>query len=569
MKNFLLIACSLQRWQVELVSINHLKRENMVSDRTTLHLLDCTLRDGGYYNAWDFSPELINRYLIAMKAAQIDIVEIGFRFLKNDGFKGPCAFSTDDFLRSLDIPSGLTIGVMINGADLCGDIDWRLAIEYLFPEPSSTTPLKLVRLACHFDEIPNALSAARWLVERGYRVGLNLMQIADRTQAEVEQLGELARASPIEVLYFADSMGSMTPEDTSRIISWLKKKWHGPIGIHTHDSMGLALANTLCAKAEGVNWLDATVTGMGRGPGNARMEELVIEADGIRGRHANLVPLMSLIRDYFAPLKTKHAWGVNPYYYLAGKHGIHPSYIQEMLSNTSYDEEDIFAVIEYLRKEGGKKFNFNTLSGAKQFYRGEPHGTWAPITMMRDREVLILGAGPGVDAHRVALETYIRRAKPIVLALNTNAAIDINLIDFWVACHPVRLLADAATHTNFPQPLITPASMLPDNVRTELKDKKLLDFGLGIEPGQFSFHATYCVAPASLVLAYALALSTSGMAKRILMAGFDGYAQGDLRNTEVETMLTAYRESNTGCPIFSITPTQYRGLESWSIYGIR
>jgi 4-hydroxy 2-oxovalerate aldolase len=539
----------------------------MTLENTNLTLLDCTLRDGGYYNAWDFSPELINQYLAAMKAAQVDVVELGFRFLKNEGFKGPPAFTTDDFVRSLDIPSGLTIGVMLNGADLCTEMGWQAAMEHLFPETSNTTPVDLVRFACHFHELPNALSAASWLVERGYRVGLNLMQIADRTQAEVEQLGELASASAIEVLYFADSMGGMTPDDTARIIGWLRTHWSGPLGIHTHDNMGLALANTLRAQAEGATWLDATVTGMGRGPGNARMEELVIEAEALRGRRANVVPIMSLIRTYFGPMKNKHGWGTNPYYYLAGKHGIHPTYIQEMLGDARYDEEDILAVIDHLRAEGGKKFSFNTLYVARQFYHGEPRGTWAPATLMKDREVLILGTGPGVLAHREAIESYIRHTRPIVLALNTQSAIDIDLIDLRIACHPVRLLADAKTHIKLPQPLITPASMLPENLRAELEDKELLDFGLGIDPGKFEFHETHCVAPSSLVLAYALAVTTSGKAGRILMAGFDGYSPGDPRNAEVDMVFAHFTDISHGLTPISVTPTKLK-CSNVSIYGL-
>ncbi len=82
--------------------------------------LDCGLRDGGYYNAWDFSPELIEQYLAAMQASGMDVVELGFRTLKNEGFQGPCAFTTDDFIRSLQIPKGLPIGVMVNGSELVG-----------------------------------------------------------------------------------------------------------------------------------------------------------------------------------------------------------------------------------------------------------------------------------------------------------------------------------------------------------------------------------------------------------------------------------------------------------------
>jgi 4-hydroxy 2-oxovalerate aldolase len=528
-------------------------------------LLDCTLRDGGYYNDWDFSPDLISDYLTAMKSAQIDIVELGFRFLGNNGFKGPCAYTTDTFLRSLIIPEGLSIGVMVNGADLCTSLGCQPALERLFPEWAVNSPVDVVRLACHFHEIPQALPAVGWLSERGYRVGFNLMQIADRSQAEIAELTRGARDWPIEVLYFADSMGSMTPDDTARVISWLRAGWDGPLGIHTHDNMGLALSNTLRAQEEGVSWLDSTVTGMGRGPGNARTEELVIEIETLRGRKENLVPMMTLIRKHFSPMKAKYGWGTNPYYYLAGKYGIHPTYIQEMLGDTRYNEEDILAVIDQLRADGGKKFSFNILDGARQFYSGEARGSWAPAGLMEGREVLILGTGPGVVAHRPAIEDYIRRNKPLVLALNTQSAVAPELIDLRIACHPVRLLADAEAHAALPQPLITPASMLPEALRTAFGHKELLDFGLGIAPGQFAFHETHCIAPAPLVLAYALAVATSGRVSRMLMAGFDGYPDGDPRNEETAAVLDAYRAHAEEDMLLSITPTIHR-IHSASVY---
>jgi 4-hydroxy 2-oxovalerate aldolase len=307
---------------------------------------------------------------------------------------------------------------------------------------------------------------------------------------------------------------------------------------------------------------------MGRGPGNARTEELVIEAETLLGREANLVPLMALIRNHLGPMKAHHGWGTNPYYYLAGKFGIHPTFIQEMLGDARYDDEDLLAVITQLRSEGGKKFSFNTLDGARHFYRGAPRGNWAPASAMAGRDVLILGSGPGVVAHRAALEAHIGKAKPLVVALNTQEAIDPALIDLRVACHPVRLLADAETHARQTQPLVTPASMLPDGVLQAFGGKTLLDFGLGIEPGRFAFHDTWCMAPTSLVLAYALAMATSGQAARIHLAGFDGYAPGDPRNDEIEAMLSAFAASGGIRDIMSVTPTSYRGLNTCSIHGL-
>jgi len=82
-----------------------------------LNILDCTLRDGGYYNNWYFRKDLINEYLKVMDSIKVDYVEIGFRFIDKVKTKGPTAYSDESFLRSLKIPRNLKIGIMINAAD--------------------------------------------------------------------------------------------------------------------------------------------------------------------------------------------------------------------------------------------------------------------------------------------------------------------------------------------------------------------------------------------------------------------------------------------------------------------
>ena len=154
------------------------------------------------------------------------------------------------------------------------------------------------------------------------------------------------------------------------------------------------------------------------------------------------------------------------------------------------------------------------------------------------------------------------------MALNTQAAIVSDLINLRIACHPIRLVADADAYDELPQPLIAPASLLPEGVCSSLGSKKILDFGLAIEPGRFEFHDTHCITPTSLVLAYALAVATSGQAAHILMAGFDGYQPGDPRNTEVEAMLASFFASDTFGQLTSITPTSFKGLPACSVYGL-
>lgn len=203
----------------------------------------------------------------------------------------------------------MTIGVMVNGSELVGKNAGQQALQLLFPSPASESPVDLVRIACHVHEFAEALPAASWLKERGYDVGFNLMQIANCSESEIKALAKLANNYPLDVLYFADSMGSMSPDDAAQIIQWLRSEWQGALGIHTHDNLGLALSNTLRAMDEGVTWVDSTVTGMGRGPGNARTEELAIEIAARTRKPANLIPLMTLLREHFKPMQVKYGWG--------------------------------------------------------------------------------------------------------------------------------------------------------------------------------------------------------------------------------------------------------------------
>ena len=342
-----------------------------------LKILDCTLRDGGYYNNWDFSISLINRYLKSMSAAGVEYVELGFRSFENKTYRGACAYTKDDFIKTLSIPSNLKIGVMINASELVGH-NTKNPIKNikLLINNKKKSKIQFVRVACHYKEIDKTIKVSNWLKKAGYKVGFNLMQIAERSDLEIESVGKICSNYPIDILYFADSMGSLGPENISKIISLLKKNWKGDIGIHTHDNMCMAIANTQTAFDYGVRWVDSTVTGMGRGPGNAKTEYLVIKFQQELNRKVNMMPLLELIEKDFKPMQDRYKWGVNPFYFLSGKHSIHPTFIQGMLNDSRFKSPDIISAIEHLKKVGGKKFNKELLDSDKIMYSGnvKAHG---------------------------------------------------------------------------------------------------------------------------------------------------------------------------------------------------
>lgn len=530
-----------------------------------IKLLDCTLRDGGYYNNWDFDKDMVEKYLKAMSEVSVDYVELGLRGFSKEGFKGASAFTTDNYLKSLVIPQNIKVGVMINASDILSyDAGIEEAMKKLF-SPAKESPVNLVRIACHVHEFERALTASIWLKEQGYEVGYNLMQVADRSMSEISNLAFLATQYPIDVLYFADSLGSLDSDKTLKIVQEIRKNWKGPMGIHTHDNMGLALNNSIQAINEGVTWIDGTVTGMGRGPGNSKTEYLVVELEKFRDKSINITPLLKIINEHFYPMQKKYGWGTNTYYYLAGRYGIHPTYIQEMINDSRYDENDILSVIEYLKLNGGKKYNIDNLEAAKRFYNGNPTGKWSPLKEISKREVLILGTGPGLKKHKDAIEGYIRAARPYVIALNTQDFIQPELIDIRAACHPVRLMADYKTHAKLPQPLAIPYSMVDEKIKKAFNNKEIKDYGISCESETFNFYDNYCIVPKTLVIAYALSIATSGQASHILLAGFDGYDADDSRNIEMEELISLYSSSKGSCPITAITPSRYQ-INKQSVY---
>ena len=152
-----------------------------------IKILDCTLRDGGYYNNWDFGLDLVITYLEAMAKAPVDVVEIGFRSPPKRSFMGPFVYSLDYYLETLPLPEHVQIGVMINANDYLDAPDKpEVLIDKLFL-PEERSPVGLVRIAVSFDKATGVRPLAGELKALGYVVGLNMMQSHGKEQCQYQQ----------------------------------------------------------------------------------------------------------------------------------------------------------------------------------------------------------------------------------------------------------------------------------------------------------------------------------------------------------------------------------------------
>ena len=519
-------------------------------------ILDCTLRDGGYYVNWDFEPNTVRKYLTAVTIAKIDVIEIGFRFLPVKKFLGAFAYSTDEYLNLINLPSSIPIAVMVNSADLLDFQDGvDAAVNQLFTE-KRRSPVDIVRVAINIQKVGQCREIIFMLDSLGYRVFLNLMQVDTVDFNELERISNLISSwGVVEVLYLADSFGSMDPGSIKNTVQVVTKGWSGYLGIHAHDNKGLAILNTLAAYETGVKYLDSTIYGMGRGAGNARTEYLLTEF--VQRNTGEYFPdaIFPLIMHDFHFLQQKHQWGPNIYYYLSATYGIHPTYIQEMISDERYGDDQILSAINFLKSSKGPSFSFKNMLRAGSGVEGSSRGTWSAKGTFSGRTVLILGSGSSTKKYIDTLQLFVEKNKPFVLCLNINQSVPEGMVDAYVSCHEMRILIESDYYRKISKPIILPLARVPKVTRKIIKCVEILDYGLQIKDGHFEVLSKGCVLFSPLALGYAISVATIGGANEILLAGVDGYDSTDKRQIEMVELFQRYAKLESHVRISAITPT--------------
>ena len=528
------------------------------NNKRSVTVLDCTFRDGGYYLNWDFDEPLVAKYLLSMMNSGVDIVEIGFRFLSTSGFLGAFAFSTDEYLKEIKIPKGLSVAVMVNASELIDFEDGiERAVELLFAQKKGS-PVDIVRIAVNVDDIDKCYEISERIHQLGYRVFLNIMKIDLIEESQLINLGKkIQNWSTVEVLYFADSFGSMNPASVRNIVNSISRFWDGEIGIHAHNNKGIALINSLEALDAGAGYIDATVTGMGRGAGNVKIEDLLIELVERGFNNYCYDALFPIALKEFKPLHEKYKWGSSIYYYLAAIHNLHPTYVQSMIDDDRYGVDQILSTIDSLKLSNASSFSKESLDMAANNMIGDENGEWSPGNWFSGRTVLILSSGPGVVKYIKQLQRYIKKHKPMVICINLNESIPIDMVDAFVACHEIRILIESSLYPKLNKPIILPISRSPKDVQGLLKQSRVLDYGLRVEEGSFLYTDNGCILSAPFALMYAISIATSGRAKNIFIAGADGYSAHDSRQRKMIGMLEQYKVTSDAIPLTAITPTTY------------
>lgn len=311
----------------------------LMSYASDIKVLDCTLRDGGLVNDFFFTDEFVKELYRANVKAGVDYMEFGYKASKEmfDVNKfGKWKFCNDKDIREIvgDNKTDMKISVM---ADV-GRCDFRKDILN-----KKDSPIDLIRIATYINTIPAAIEMIEDCTKKGYETTVNIMAISKSNDVDIDAALELLCRSSVGTIYLVDSYGSLYPEQISSLAQRyleMANKYGKKVGIHAHNNQQLAFANTIEAIIGGVCYLDATVSGMGRGCGNCPSEILL---GFLKNPKYKINSLLQFIENYIVPLRESGVvWGYDVPYLLTGILNQHPKTAIEFTKEKRKDYHNFY-----------------------------------------------------------------------------------------------------------------------------------------------------------------------------------------------------------------------------------
>jgi 4-hydroxy 2-oxovalerate aldolase len=511
-----------------------------------MKILDCTLRDGGYYTNWDFDRKLVDTYMHACNELPIDYIEVGYRSTPLQGYFGEYFYLPLYVMERLKGQTTKKLAIILNEKDI--------RPKHI---PSLLAPCKglmdMVRLAIDPKQFGRALKLAVAVKAMGFKVGFNVMYMS-KWKGQKDFLQLLPEVKGIaDYFYMVDSYGGVYPNDVRETIQLVKSFVNDvPLGFHGHNNLELALINTLTAIEEGCDIVDATVTGMGRGAGNLSTELLltVLQAKGLIDVDFNK---LSNVVDVFNELKESYRWGTNLPYMVSGANSLPQKNVMAWMSKKHYS---VNAIIRALTNESKGVEDNNKLPVLN--HKGSQEANQA----------MLVGGGKSVPENADAIRFFLKEHPeiPVIHASPKNASHFKQIENPQYFClignEGYRLEKVFKSKED-----VQGVGVLPPYPRKMGTYVPQMMEGKAYELPHSPIFNKQIVSHTSIALHLAEYLGV----EELLTVGYDGYSNQDMDSSEQElfmenTDLFSAFCQNSGATLISLTPTKYKGLTQASIF---
>ena len=384
-------------------------------------LLDCTLRDGGYLNDWEFGKNNLLSVFERLTDSDVDVVEVGFlddrRPFDHNRSIAPDTASYGKIWGNIAKRPGMVVGMIDYGT---------CAIENL--ESCENSFLDGIRVIFKKHRMYEALDYCEKVKSLGYKVFVQLVSITSYDDEDLMRLIELVNKVEPYAVSIVDTYGLLHPMDLLHYADVLDKYVKSGImlGFHAHNNLQLAYANAITfldRKTERDIVVDGTLFGMGKSAGNAPLELLGMVMNNQYGKAYHIQPMLEAIEESIKGFYAKSSWGYKPFFYLGASNQCHPSYVDYFQKKGNLSVSKLYDLLSQIWPEEKKLLYDKDL--AENLYQEyvknnlDDHETYDRLRgLLSEKTLLLIGPGKNIKLQIDKVNKFIEKEKPVMISVN-------------------------------------------------------------------------------------------------------------------------------------------------------
>lgn len=411
-----------------------------------IQLLDCTLRDGGYLNDWEFGHSHLISLPERSVASGVDIVELGFLDDRRPFDENRCIMPNTSCMTQMygriDKKESMFVAMIDYGTCDISNL-----------QPCEETCLDGIRVIFKKHLMHEAMEYCAEVKKLGYKVFSQLVSITSFTDDDLMELIELVNEVKPYAVSMVDTYGLMNPRRIKHYFPILDKYVDDSVGIgfHAHNNFQLGFANAMTfMEMPGHHDLvvDGSIYGMGKSAGNAPLELLMMELNQNYGKQYRIGPILEAIDESILGFQQRYRWGYQEYFYLCGVNECHPNYVgqfQKKENITSSKLYELLGMIEphdtkllYNRGAGEEIYEqyLGQITQDKDCYKQLKH-------TLQGKKILVIGPGKNIQLQAERVANYIESEKPVIISINyVPGAYRVDYV-FVTNIHRYQQMADA------------------------------------------------------------------------------------------------------------------------------
>ena len=480
-------------------------------------LLDCTLRDGGYVNDWEFGHANIIEIFERLVSSGVEYIEIGFL----------------DERRKFDInrtimpdtkcANQIFAGIDKGNSTVLAMIDYGIcSIENL--QKCNETFVDGIRVIFKEHLRDKALAFCDEVQKLGYKVFAQMVSITTYTDEALKEYAECCNKIKPFATSMVDTYGLLDEEHLMHIYEVLDKHLLPEIkvGYHAHNNFQLGFSNAktfLAANTERDILADGTLYGMGKSAGNAPLELLMMFMNEKLGRGYDITQALEAIDNVIMDIYHKQYWGYNSFFFLASSTQCHPNYVSYLMNKKTLSVKQINELL--LKIIPNKKLMYDAKYAEKLYldYQSIKCDDGNTIELLKNKfagqDILLLGPGKNIKKQLDIVKKYIKQHNPIVIAVNyAPEDFDIDYVFLTKAKRYTQLIKDINKGINAKAEIIATSNV----TKTHGKFNYVLNYESLIDLN------TEIIDNSLVMILKAMSMMN---VKSISLAGFDGYSSSE------------------------------------------